>query len=586
MSAGDVARPDRVSEPIQRVGHKPAPASLARVRLVFWALGLVLAAAQIWVFRYQVSTDSISYLDMSDGVLRGSDWHRLINGIWSPLYPFLLGIARRVFSIPAQNEIVAAHWMNLGFFLFAFLCFEFLLRGMFRRTEQRAETRVRAGAPSPVPGWSYLVIAYSLFLWASIDGISVRNLRPDMLMSGFVYLAVEILLRMQGRLARWKDYLALGLVLGVGVLAKEPLLPLGMLMILASLFAVENWRPALKMSGGALLLLVSIGSLYFIPLSLARGFFTLGQSGKFNYIVHVNRAGPTLYLQTPGSARGSFAHPPEKIFSSPPAYAFPAPGQVTYPLRFDPSNWTEGVQPHFVLGSQAKVILHNALNMGVLLVDLSAVIAAVLALAYFSPGRVPRGLLRTWPIWLVGLAGCAMYAPVHVESRYVAEFIALFWLGIIATLQIPHNLSRKVVTLGTMAIAASLLFPLVLRTYTSYLQTGRGPNVDFEAAAALRGVGIRPGDHVARISPTFFSYDIAMERIARVQVSAEVDFEHAEEFWSSSPATQNQLLQTFASHGAKAVIATSPQLTPINQADWTRLGSTQYWVWLPSSLHS
>jgi hypothetical protein len=337
------------------------------------------------------------------------------------------------------------------------------------------------------------------------------------------------------------------------------------------------------MAGGALLLLVSIGSLYFIPLSLARGFFTLGESGKFNYIVHVNRAGPTLYLQTSGSARGSFAHSPEKIFSSPPAYAFPVPGQVTHPLRFDPSNWIEGVQPHFVLWSQANVIVQNVLNFGVLLVELSGVIATVLALAYFSPGSLLRCLLRTWPIWLVGLAGCAMYVPVHVESRYVAGFIALFWLGIIAALQVPHNLSRKLVTLGTMAIAGSLLFPLLSGTYTSYLQTGRGPNVDSEAAAALHSHGIYPGDHVARISPTFFSYDIAMERIARVQVSAEVDFEHAKEFWSSSPATQNRLLQTFASHGARAVIATSPQLTPTNQADWTRLGSTQYWVWLPSS---
>ena len=49
------------------------------LRLVFWILGLSLACAQAWVYRYQTSADSISYLDMSDGIMPGGDWHRLIN---------------------------------------------------------------------------------------------------------------------------------------------------------------------------------------------------------------------------------------------------------------------------------------------------------------------------------------------------------------------------------------------------------------------------------------------------------------------------------------------------------------------------
>jgi hypothetical protein len=180
-----------------------AASSVRGVRFTFWALGFVLAAAPVWVFRYQATTDSISYLDMSDGGLPGSDWHRLINGVWSPLYPLLLGMVRRVFPIPGRIEIVAAHWMNLGFFLFAFLCFEFLLAGMFPKLEMVGEG---GSAPPRFSGRSYLVVAYSLFLWASSAEISVRNLRPDMLMSGFVYIAAGILIRMHGHSARWKDY--------------------------------------------------------------------------------------------------------------------------------------------------------------------------------------------------------------------------------------------------------------------------------------------------------------------------------------------------------------------------------------------
>src|SRR6266568_8123703 len=118
---------------LEVVKQRPIPASLASLRAGFWIAGILLAIAQAWIFRYQVSTDSISYLDMSDGVLPGSDLHRLINGVWSPLYPFLLGVFRRIFSVSAPNEIVAAHLLNIVFFIFAFVCFEFFLSVAIRK---------------------------------------------------------------------------------------------------------------------------------------------------------------------------------------------------------------------------------------------------------------------------------------------------------------------------------------------------------------------------------------------------------------------------------------------------------------------
>jgi hypothetical protein len=120
-------------------------ASVMALRVGFWSLGVVLAIWQAWIFRYQITTDSIAYLDMSDGVLPGSNWHRLIGGVWSPLYPFLIGLARRVFDFPAPNEIQYAHFLNVGLFLFAFACFEFFLRkaiGWSRQPEPAAEKQL------------------------------------------------------------------------------------------------------------------------------------------------------------------------------------------------------------------------------------------------------------------------------------------------------------------------------------------------------------------------------------------------------------------------------------------------------------
>jgi hypothetical protein len=113
-------------------------------------------------------------------------------------------------------------------------------------------------------------------------------------------------------------------------------------------------------------------------------------------------------------------------------------------------------------------------------------------------------------------------------------------------------------------------------TYAGYKEQPRS-NVDFEAAQALQALGVNPGDEVARISPIV--YDYAVERILRVQIIAEVDREHASDFWSSPIATQQSLLRKFASRGAKVVIATSPKLGAENRSEWARLGSTQYWVW-------
>jgi hypothetical protein len=154
----------------------------------------------------------------------------------------------------------------------------------------------------------------------------------DMLMSGFVYLALGILWRMQGRPARWSDYTALGILLGVGFLAKAPLLPLG-------LFVLSGHSLPFLRTGVRRLRWRLWPSQYYSQLAVvyimfpcpARGHFTLGESGAFNYLIYVNRARPMWYLQSPGTGHGWFVHSPEKIFSSPPADAFPGTSVVNPP---------------------------------------------------------------------------------------------------------------------------------------------------------------------------------------------------------------------------------------------------------------
>jgi len=121
-------------------------------------------------------------------VLSGSDWHRLINSVWSPLYPLLLGIFRRIFNISAGSEIAVCHVLNVVIFIFAFASFELLLRRASRALEIADGISGEDRSVVSLPKWAVLAIAYSLFLRAAIDKMLVGSLRADLLMSGFLYL--------------------------------------------------------------------------------------------------------------------------------------------------------------------------------------------------------------------------------------------------------------------------------------------------------------------------------------------------------------------------------------------------------------
>lgn len=549
--------------------------SRSTLRFAFWGAGIFLAVTQAWIRRYQVSADSISYLDMSDALMPGGSWHRLINGVWSPLYPSLLGLFRRLLHISPQREIAAGHLFNIVFFVFALVSFEQLANAVACLVEVSPEQE----PGKALPAWMYVSIAYSLFLWGAISQISLGNLRPDMLMSGFLYLAVAMLCRMRRAPARWSRYLALGAILGVGYLAKQPMLPMGILILMASLGTVEDWRPALKMVLGSGALMLAIGSLYFVPLSLELGHFSLGESSTFNYAVHVNGVGPSWYSQYLGSARGALLRSPEKIFFAPPAYWFAIPQPVTHPLRFDPSYWTLGVRPHLEWKHQWRAAAINSWVLRKSLRQLSVAGIAVLVLAFLAGGgkTVRSSAMKFWPIWSIGLAGCAMYVLISVEPRYVGAFLVLFWFALLAGFPLPRWHGGEIALLITLALVATC-FHFAWREAS----TGAGhsqSNEDFEAAEQLKQLGLRPGDRVARISST--ATDLGVERILRAEIAGEVDNTSTSAFWALPLRSQQDRLRVFGTRGAEAVIATNPSLRDDNRPEWQRLGTTRYWVWRP-----
>ncbi len=555
--------------------------SLVGLRIGFWAIGLFTAAFQALGYRFLTSADSIAYLDMSDGVMPGGDWHRLINGTWSPLYPLLVGAFRRIFGVKPGNEIVAVHLLNIVFFALAFLCFEVFLATLLRKT--RALTAAQ-GSGFPVPQWVIVSLAYSVFLWGSIADIRLDFLRPDLLMSCFLYVVAAMLLGLSGRPARWRDYLTLGIVLGVGYLAKAPILPLGFLALAISLVVITNRRSALKMATAAVAITFLIGSVYFVPLSRARGKLTLGESGAYNYLMHVDRTQLVSWypVNSPNGA-GVFQHPATQIFSSPSAFAFAAGPFATYPLRFEPSWWLAGIKPQFSLRRQLRSSYANYIELRRAARPLAPlVVGLLLLLIVASRNRVLLAARSAWPVALLGAAGFAMYLLVHVEARYIGAFFVLFLCAALSVFrEVPRQATRLVIAALAPVVIALLLLPLLSRTYSTYRASVHKLNQDAVAANELKTLGIHPGDQVGRISSILT--DFGVERVARVEISTEVDFTRTDEFWSAPGEVQNQVLQAMAAHGAKAVIATQPELNSANQSSWIHLGTTDYWAWLPPS---
>src|SRR6476646_551471 len=142
-----------------------------------------------------MSPDGISYLDLGDAMFR-RDWTMATNAYWSPLYPFLQGLALRLFHPSAYMEFTVVHVVNFLIYLFALVCFDLLL-------QVAVAIPLPAAGPGsgriPLPRWAVFGVGYALFVWSSYSLITIWKVAPDMLMAAFVYLGMALLLRIWQR---------------------------------------------------------------------------------------------------------------------------------------------------------------------------------------------------------------------------------------------------------------------------------------------------------------------------------------------------------------------------------------------------
>jgi len=550
---------------------------LRNLRAIFWCIALVFGFLQAWNNRQVMNSDGICYLDLADGYLDGG-WKMLLNGHWSPFYPWLLAVAKFLTKPSSYWEFTFVHLVNFVVYVFALGAFECMLRQLLASQVSGPENSKPA-----LNSAAFAVIGYLVFLWASLTLITLASDTPDMLMSIFVYLAVAILLKMRDGYKGWSRFAMLGLVLGFGYLAKAPMFPLAFVFFTIALFSTARIRQALPRVLLSVVLFLMISAPLIIGLSRMKGRLTFGDSGKWNYLYQVNSVGPAWYMQELGTARGKFQHPPQKIFDFPPVYAFVGPLGGTLPVWYDPSYWIEGLKPHFILRRQLSVVLRNASRYFHLLFTHDAALMVVLLILFVAghPQISLTTITQLWPAWALPVAALVMYIIVLVQQRYVAVFLVVLWTTLFSSLRLSKEQDgRRLAAAATFALLLAVGAPMALSAAEDFrVGVRHRAHPQWEIAKRLRLMGVRPGDSVGRIGGL---HRVEWARLLRLRVIAEVPRPQAEYFWSSSGAVQSQVLASFRDVGARAIVAEEMDPAEVFAAPpgWQKIGDSHFYVYL------
>jgi 4-amino-4-deoxy-L-arabinose transferase-like glycosyltransferase len=538
------------------------------------AFTLILGAFQAWVGRHAMTADGVSYLDMADAILRG-DGRLTINGHWSPLYPWLLAAARRLLKPDSYGMFAVTHLLNFLIFCALFGSFQFFWRQLRDYEAAQGRKDSRDGWVT-LPGGFHLVLVYSLFIWLALRLIPVALVTPDMCMAVFVLLACGFLLRVRMGRGGWTSYALLGLALGFGYLAKAPIFPLAWVFLATSLFGAPSLRKAVPGVLIASAVFLAVSAPLIVALSIKEGRPSFGDSARLNYAWHINGTAWVHWQGDTPPGVGIPKHPERKIFSHPAVYEFATPIQGTYPPWFDPVYWNEGITPHFELRNQLKVLAHNArIYLELFLKGGLAPVVLIFFLAFVKPSQRRWWLGhigKAWFLLVPVLAGMGMFAPVHVEMRYIGSFIFVFWVTLLAAIRLPD--SRQVARLAQvlMAIPMVSLLAISLISTDHYLRADARhvDETNQRVAHWLTRNGTGPGDWVALIG---FGREAYWARLARLRIVAEMPTENAEKFWDADSALRSQVIDAFERTGAKILVAEKvPPSAPL--AGWTRIDQT------------
>jgi len=546
---------------------------MVRLRYLLGGIAVGVGLVYGWVGRAAAhNIDVISYLDMGDAYLRG-DWKTAVNGLWSPLYALLLGGAMKIMKPAPFWEFPLVHLVGFAIYIGALLCFNILWIEFGQVLREAYSSQEESWVTFSQSAW--LLLGYCLFLWVSLQLITVLEETPDMLLAAAVYLASAFILRISRDRAGIGTFVLLGMVLGLGYDAKAILFPLTFVFLGVAAFTTYKRKRSFAGPLVAVFVFLLTASPLLLVLSRSKGRFTFGDSGKINYIWHVDGV-PRMYWlgNYPGS--GAPIHPPRLILKEPLVYEFAAPFAATFPPWYDPSYWYDGMKSHFDLGKQIRALVEAAgIYHGLFLRPGAALIA--ISLILFLSGARSKDLAGRLDVLLPAMAALGLYALVHVESRYVAPFILVFWGGVLSRVRLPKSeLAIRVLRFSALAVILIYAVELSLgplRAAAPEKFRAAEMQEELEVARSIRQAGIRPGDQVATVDGLS---GVVWARLAKVRIIAGLPDDAV--LWSQRSDVRLRVYSALATTGAKAIVTGS--VPPSGSMDgWIRINQTGHYLY-------
>ncbi|MBN2031171.1 hypothetical protein JW824_13135 [bacterium] len=557
-----------------------------RLILICWIVAIILGAFQAWDTRHYVNPDGLSYLDMGDAYLRG-DWDMAINAYWSPFYSWLTGLTLSIIKPSPYWEASVIHLLNFLIFLGSMACFHFFLNQLIKYNQFQIERNKKTKYQS-FPEWAWIILGYSLFIWTSLDLITLTKVTPDICLTGFVYLSCGLLIRMRMGFSSVFICILFGIVLGFGYLVKVPSLPIAFFFLGSSIFMIghfrNNWTRVLISS---LSFAIVCGS-FAIMLSKEQGRFTFGDSGKLNYAWYVNGVSMWVHWQGDELKSGTPMHPTRKISDKPVIYEFEIPIQCTYPPWYDPAYWHEGLTIYFNIKQQIAVLQYIIENFYVnLFFQLQAPLVVGFLIFFLTGWNRPDNhkiLLKQWPLLIPAIIAMSMFALVHVETRFLGAYIVLLWLGLFSGIHLFQSSksikwAKNIILAVVITLMTITVIPFGMRTYHLFADLIGGKSVwvhkHFQVAQGIKQLNIHDGDKVGFIGHAIDAY---WARLASIQIIAEIPYNNIDSFWAADSAVKKKAFQIFSDIHAKAVLTSEvPQYALLSE--WQRLGDTGYFFY-------
>jgi hypothetical protein len=540
------------------------------VKIWLWGISLILGFFQVWTRRFVMSADGISYLDLGDAYFRG-DWKNAISVHYSPLYSLFVSAGLHLLHPSMYSEFPVVHLVNFLIFICTLASFHFFL---LQTTEWNRNQPDPSSSFIVCTNSAWWILCYAIFLWFSLLFIEITAESPDMIAAALLFLAIGIILRICNGKTSLSNFLLLGVIFGFGYLARTPLFFIGWLLLGVLYFSIRKIDKSILLVLAAIITFLCISGPFIVAISKSKGRFTIGESGRLNYIWKVNKIPHFYHYQgTPG--RDKPIHPSRKIFDDPPIYEFGTPIAGTYPPWYDPAYWYEGVRPHINFRQQLsrlvvslKIYLSSIFDTHVpytlyMYYGPDVLIVCYLILLFMS--QRGRFLVRDFLEWKIilfpAVAGLAMYALVWLNPRYVAAYFMLLWVGVFSSLRLSHSnenrrLSASVCYAAFLVMFMTLAVPLTFDFYSDIREFMRGNSgfVHAQVAEGLKKMGIVPGTKIATIGYAFGDYSFSA-RLGRLKIVSEIDSFDEDRFWHADSSKRAQVYKKFATTNAKVIVS-------------------------------